>query len=142
MSLGRRACRVLAGRRSRRSRVAFAFAFALFLSQAGCHATQRQYERRGIAGAITTLGGVATGLVGRSMIQNQDDPTAGVVVATVGAVAQVVGVVLLIHALDGVIQPPPEFQPVHRWVDARPASPHSGAIMPHGSLPAHQSPGE
>jgi hypothetical protein len=114
----------------------------MFLSQAGCHATQRQYERRGIAGAITTLGGVATGLVGRSMIQNQDDPTAGVAVATAGAVAQVVGVVLLIHALDGVIQPPPEFQPVHRWVDARPATPGCASTLPPGPLPALHSQGE
>lgn len=95
-------------------------AVLLSVGLAGCHATQRQYERRGIAGAILTLSGVATGLVGRSMVQNQEEPTAGIAVATIGATAQVVGIVLLVHALDGVIKPPPEYQPVHRWVSAEP----------------------
>lgn len=70
-----------------------------------------------MAGAVMVLSGTAMTMTGRSLIlQNKD--TAGVTTASIGGALQLTGVVLIVHALDGLIGPPPEYFPVDRyWSD-------------------------
>lgn len=100
------------------------------LTQGACAASSKQYERRGMAGAVMVLSGTALSLTGRQLILRNHE-TEGVVTASTGGALQLAGVVLIVHALDGLIKPPPEYFPADRYWHDRSLQPRApGAIVP------------
>lgn len=105
-----------------------AFALTLSLFATACAGTTRQYSRVGTAGAILFLGATATTSVGLHGVSRRDE-TAGRVMVGVGATAQATALLMMIYALDGLMQQPPSPGPA-QWAWEPPGLGTEGGRQP------------
>jgi hypothetical protein len=69
----------------------------------GCAVTMGPHQRLGTAGSLTALGGGLTTFVGAELV-GPGNPNAGATLIGVGSTASLVGTIVMLYALDAIMQ--------------------------------------